>query len=132
LFNIPGLWLDNAVIFTVSFPRLKYHEIFLEFTYLWQIKWDTFFISNDITYYIYLGDNCIVFENFTASIGDLMVTNWVYWRRVDNWCHEIFKYNTVIPILMWRLTKRNAQHKNKKMTNTYPTKKQIKKIITRE
>jgi len=31
---------------------------------------------------MYLGDNCIVFENFTASIGDLMFTNWVYWRRV--------------------------------------------------
>ena len=26
-----------------------------------------------------LGDNCIVFENFTASIGDLMVANCVYW-----------------------------------------------------
>ena len=26
----------------------------------------------------HLGDNCIVFENFTASIGDLMVANWVY------------------------------------------------------
>jgi hypothetical protein len=25
-----------------------------------------------------LGDNCIVFENFTASIGDLPVANWVY------------------------------------------------------
>jgi hypothetical protein len=24
---------------------------------------------------LYLGDNCIVFENFTASIGDLMVAN---------------------------------------------------------
>jgi hypothetical protein len=22
-----------------------------------------------------LGDNCIVFENFTASIGDLMIAN---------------------------------------------------------
>jgi hypothetical protein len=31
LFNIPGLWLNNAVIFIVSIPRLKYHEIFLEF-----------------------------------------------------------------------------------------------------
>ena len=31
-----------------------------------------------------LGDNCIVFENFTASLGDLMVINWVYWRRI-NW-----------------------------------------------
>jgi hypothetical protein len=27
LYNIPGLWLDNAV----SIPRLKYHEMFLEF-----------------------------------------------------------------------------------------------------
>jgi len=28
------------------------------------------------TNHIYdLGDNCIVFENFTASIGDLMVAN---------------------------------------------------------
>jgi hypothetical protein len=24
---------------------------------------------------LYIGDNCIVFGNFTASIGDLMVTN---------------------------------------------------------
>jgi len=30
-----------------------------------------------------LGDNCIVFENFTVSIGDLMVANWVYWKRVN-------------------------------------------------
>ena len=29
---------------------------------------------------VYLGDNYIVFENFTASIGDLMVVNLVYWR----------------------------------------------------
>ena len=28
--------------------------------------------------HLYLGDNCIVFENFTASIGDLMVANRVY------------------------------------------------------
>ena len=28
LFNIPGLRLDNAVIFTVSIPRMKQHEIF--------------------------------------------------------------------------------------------------------
>jgi hypothetical protein len=27
---------------------------------------------------VHLGDNCIVFENFTASIGELMVANWVY------------------------------------------------------
>jgi hypothetical protein len=32
---------------------------------------------------IKLGDDCIVFENFKASIGDLMVRNWVYWRHVS-------------------------------------------------
>ena len=37
-----------------------------------------------------LGDNCIVFENFTASIGDLMVANWVYWRRVSGASKRIF------------------------------------------
>jgi hypothetical protein len=30
---------------------------------------------NKIKKKLYLGDNCIVFENFTASIGDLMFTN---------------------------------------------------------
>ena len=30
-----------------------------------------------------LGDNCIVFDNFMASIADLMVANCVFWRR-DN------------------------------------------------
>jgi hypothetical protein len=32
-----------------------------------------------------LGDNCIVFESFTASIGDLMVANRVYWRRTNGY-----------------------------------------------
>jgi hypothetical protein len=27
------------------------------------------------TAFIHLGDNCIVFENFMASIGDMMVAN---------------------------------------------------------
>jgi len=39
---------------------------------------------------MYLGDNCIVFENFTASIGDLMVANWVYWQRVSGASKRIF------------------------------------------
>jgi hypothetical protein len=39
---------------------------------------------------LHLGDNCIVFENFTASIGDLMVVNWVYWRRVSGASKRIF------------------------------------------
>ena len=37
-----------------------------------------------------LGDNCIVFENFTASIGDLMVANWVYYWRVSGASKRIF------------------------------------------
>ena len=37
-----------------------------------------------------LGDNCIVFENFTASIGDLMVANWVYCQRVSGASKRIF------------------------------------------
>jgi hypothetical protein len=30
-----------------------------------------------------LGDKYVVFENFMASIGDLMATNWVYWWRIS-------------------------------------------------
>ena len=37
-----------------------------------------------------LADNCIVFENFMASIGDLMVANCVYWRRVGGASKWIF------------------------------------------
>ena len=38
-----------------------------------------------------LGDNyCIVFKNFTASIGDLMAANWVYWRRDPGASKRIF------------------------------------------
>jgi hypothetical protein len=32
LFNIPGLWLDNAVIFKIWIPWLTYHEIFYSST----------------------------------------------------------------------------------------------------
>jgi hypothetical protein len=36
---------------------------------------------NSIFLVIYqLGDDCIVFENCKASIGDLMIANWVYWQ----------------------------------------------------
>ena len=38
----------------------------------------------------YLGDNCIVFENFTASIEDLMVANWVYWQP---WNRQLMPWN---------------------------------------
>jgi hypothetical protein len=39
---------------------------------------------------IQLGDDCIVFENFMVSIGDLMVANWVYCRRVSEASKRIF------------------------------------------
>ena len=35
-------------------------------------------------------NNCIVFENFTASIGDLMDANLVYWRRDSGASKRIF------------------------------------------
>jgi len=38
----------------------------------------------------YLEDNGIVFENFTVSIGELMMANWVYWRRVSRASKRIF------------------------------------------
>ena len=38
----------------------------------------------------HLGDNCIVFANFTPSIGDLMVANWAYWRRDNGTSKRIF------------------------------------------
>ena len=39
---------------------------------------------------VYLGDNCNVIENFTASIGDLMVENWAYWQRDSGASKQIF------------------------------------------
>jgi hypothetical protein len=36
------------------------------------------------------GDNCIAFENFTASIRDLMDANWDNWRRVSGASKRIF------------------------------------------
>ena len=48
---------------------------------------NVFCISQDLKEVkIYLGDNS-VFEDFTASIGDLMMANWVYWQRV-NWASK--------------------------------------------
>ena len=51
----------------------------------------------------HLGDNCIVFENFTTSIGDLMVANWVYWRRVSGASKRIFATmkSTIRQLMPW-------------------------------
>jgi hypothetical protein len=38
----------------------------------------------------YFRDKCIVFENFMASIEDLMVANLVYWRLVSGASKQIF------------------------------------------
>jgi hypothetical protein len=49
-----------------------------------QTKWLTqIFPTMNLTLTAYLEDNCIVFENFTASIGDLMVANRVYYPLVS-------------------------------------------------
>jgi hypothetical protein len=45
---------------------------------------------NKIVCAVDLGDNCIVFENFMASIGDLMVANWVYWQHDSGVSKRIF------------------------------------------
>ena len=40
----------------------------------------------------YFGDNCIAFESFTATIGDLIVANWTYVIVcIDVYCHIIDK-----------------------------------------
>ena len=74
LFNIPGLWLDNAEIFTVSIPRLKYQDIFRILA-----DYRLRHLVNNVAIHIYTHDyirmEITVFENFTASIVDLMVTN---------------------------------------------------------
>jgi hypothetical protein len=43
----------------------------------------------------HLGDNCIVFENVTASIGDLMVAYWVYWQLVSR---DAVKFSNTIQL----------------------------------
>jgi hypothetical protein len=54
-------------------------------------SWDS--ISNDHSCdnWLKLGVNCIAFENFKASVGDLMVANWVHWRRVSGSSKRIFE-----------------------------------------
>ena len=48
------------------------------------------YLKKKYLWVLYLGDNCIVFENFTTSFGDLMVANWVYWQRVSRASKRIF------------------------------------------
>jgi hypothetical protein len=43
---------------------------------LWRFSYFIYIAVYSITdVHFYLGDNCIVFEKFTISIGDLMVAN---------------------------------------------------------
>jgi len=60
--------LDNAVILTVSIPRLKYHEIFFRILADYHLS---HLVKNVAIHTITL--ECIVFENFTTSTVDLMV-----------------------------------------------------------
>jgi hypothetical protein len=54
---------------------------------IWLMTFYTFISSWII---VHLGDNSVVSEDFTASIGDLMVTNWVFWRRDNGASKRIF------------------------------------------
>jgi hypothetical protein len=53
----------------------KYHTVgTVLFQYKHLLEWNfTLFCS--VQAILHLGDKCIVFENFTTSIGDLMVAN---------------------------------------------------------
>jgi hypothetical protein len=73
---------------TVLYLKISRHQFSRQIypTYLENRTWQLWSI---------LGDNCIVFENFTASVGDLMVANWVNgylrpWNRQFRWCLQIF------------------------------------------
>jgi hypothetical protein len=44
--------------------------------------------------HVQLGDNNIVFENFMVSIGDLMVSNWAYWRHNSGAWEELTDTDT--------------------------------------
>jgi hypothetical protein len=58
---------------------LKEHEIFFRILADYRLRhlFTIYFVEGSflIVICIYLGDNCIVFEHFTASIGDLMGSN---------------------------------------------------------
>ena len=56
--------------------RLENRNIWLLFFFLIHVyKACNWFIFPTFVTILYLGDNCIVFDNFMASIGDLMVAN---------------------------------------------------------
>jgi hypothetical protein len=78
------MWLIFVIIMWLLFPLIFFNRV----TYFSFFPW--FFQSCDL-----IGDNCIVFENFTASIGDLMAANWVYWRCESVACKRIFATITI-------------------------------------
>ena len=60
--HISGLCVIHSTDFKFQTPSVT------------QLGWKHYIIR-DGRFSLYLGDNCIIFENFTASIGDLMVAN---------------------------------------------------------
>ena len=70
-----GSWLDvNGEAIYSSIPWSHQNDTLTD---------KAWYVSN-IAWCTYLEDNYIVFENITASIWDLMVANWAYWRRVKS------------------------------------------------
>jgi hypothetical protein len=111
------IWLSGFVSLTCYFVLRKLYRIF--FVYYNTVTWlspfpflNTYYLisliptvpliisvqqlfSQSYNFKSYLnrkelGDNCTVFEKFMASIGDLMVANWVYWQRVSRASKQIF------------------------------------------
>ena len=70
-------WLSRAVKSAVYMPGGMLYS-YAKCTCFYTIWMTQIFPTMNLTLTTYLGDTCIVFENCTASIGDLMVANRVY------------------------------------------------------
>jgi hypothetical protein len=69
--------------------------------------WDSILNAHSCDNWLKLGVNCIAFENFTASIRDLMVAIWVYWQS-KQWLSSIPAITTKRGI-----TSRLIEHNNR-------------------
>ena len=93
-------WISCTIQFSYPqrlFRSCKRHQAVINYrTEYIIVKW-----SGSSESHLCSGDNCSVFEHFTASIGDLMVANWVYWRR-DNWLHMMSYENDIVYYLIFK------------------------------
>jgi hypothetical protein len=68
--------LDSQWKYALHYNCIRINKNYLLYSVGWlkRLEYDVKYDSKELN----MGDNCIVFENFTASIGDLMVSNRVY------------------------------------------------------